>query len=165
MNEDWQNLADMLREELEEYGALLGHFDEQQTAIIAGDSTAVLASARTLEDKARHLQGLRLRREERVKGFALAMGRDPKSTLTAILGGFAPEVRPLLDALVREINHLVHRTRRRAGQNHLLLSRAVEIRQEILQTLRPGAFSKTYSRRGRVTLASPGCVPSYRATG
>jgi flagellar biosynthesis/type III secretory pathway chaperone len=165
MNEDWQNLADLLREELEEYGALLGLFDEQQAAIIAGESAAVLASARALEEKARFVQGLRLRRENRVGEIAFSMGRDPRSTLTSILGGFPPEVRPLLDALVREINRLVHRTRRRAGQNHLLLSRAVEIRQQILQTLRPGAFSKTYSPRGRVTLSSPGCDPNYRATG
>ncbi|MBI3886005.1 MAG: flagellar protein FlgN [Opitutae bacterium] len=165
MNSDWQPLADALRAELSEYGALVGLFDTQQHAILGRDSEAILLSVATIEEQMRHLAGLRDEREALVRAFAAQFGQPPAATLRSLLPFFAADARPLLEALIDEINHLVHRTRRRSRQNHLLLARAVEVRQELLQTLRPDSFTKTYSARGRVALSTPKIASAYQAAG
>ena len=153
MNKDWQPLVEVLREELEEFGALLRLFDEQQAALLSRDSTLVLGSVDAIEEQTRLLQELRGRRELLVRSFALGYNRPGGATLRSLLGDFPAEARPLLEALIDQINQLVHRTRRRSSQNHLLLAREVETRQQILETLRPGSFTRTYSPRGQMALS------------
>lgn len=165
MNPDWHSLADALRAELAEYGALLGLFDIQQNAILGRDSEAILLSASTIEEQMHRLNALRTEREALVRTFALHHAQPPAATLRSLLSFFAAEARPLLEALIDEINHLIHRARRRSRQNHLLLARAVEVRQEMLQTLRPESFTKTYSARGRVALTTPKITSAYQAAG
>lgn len=165
MNQDWSSLADALRAELSEYGALQGFFDLQQNAILARDSEAILLCVSTIEDQMQRLQDLRVDREEIVRAFATTHAQATDATLRSLLPFFPAEARPLLEALIDEINHLIHRARRRSRQNHLLLSRAVEVRQEMLQVLRPDSFTKTYSARGRVALATPKVTSAYQATG
>ena len=72
--------------------------------------------------------------------------------------------RPLLEALINEINHLLHRVRRTSRHNHTLLSRTLELHSETLRQLRPEAFSNTYSPDGRVSAGGRG-VPALRAAG
>lgn len=165
MNSDWQPLADALRAELSEYGALLGLFDTQQNAILSRDSEAILLCVTTIEDQMQRLHHLRSEREEIVRAFAALHTQPATATLRSLLSFFTAEARPLLEALIDEINHLIHRARRRSRQNHLLLSRAVEVRQEMLQVLRPDSFTKTYSARGRVALATPKITSAYQAAG
>ena len=76
---------------------------------------------------------------------------------------FSEEVRPLLSALIDEVNHLIRRVRRGARRNHEILSRAVQIHQETLRTLRPAAFSKTYSHHGEVSIST--AQPAWQAAG
>ena len=59
-------------------------------------------------------------------------------------------VQPLLEALINELNVLIHRVRRMNRHNHALLARAVSSHREILQALRPEAFTQTYAANGRV---------------
>jgi flagellar biosynthesis/type III secretory pathway chaperone len=165
MNTDWQPLADALRAELSEYGALLGLFDAQQNAILERDSEAILLCVSTIEEQMQRLGALRDEREELVRSFAAKFAQPASATLRSLLSFFAAEARPLLEALIDEINHLIHRARRRSRQNHLLLARAVEVRQEMLQTLRPESFTKTYSARGRVALSTPKITSAYQAAG
>jgi flagellar biosynthesis/type III secretory pathway chaperone len=56
----------------------------------------------------------------------------------------------MFEALVREINRLIHQTRRLARQNQQLLSRTIEIHRETLRALRPDIFSTTYDQRGGI---------------
>lgn len=165
MNQDWQPLVDALRSELEEYGALLGLFDTQQNAILSRDSESILLTVSTIEEQMHRLQALRRQREEIVCGYASQFVQPVNSTLRSLVRFFAAEARPLLEALIDEINHLIHRARRRSRQNHLLLSRAVDVRQELLQTLRPESFMKTYSAGGRVALSTPKITSAYQAAG
>ena len=69
------------------------------------------------------------------------------------LRSFPDFVRPLLEALVRDINLMINRTRRKARQNHILLARAVELTQETLRLLQPETFTKTYARSGHVSVS------------
>jgi len=46
------------------------------------------------------------------------------------------DARPLVEALVSEVNLLLHRVRRTSRHNHMLLTRAVDMHQETLELLR-----------------------------
>ena len=86
--------------------------------------------------------------------FALANGQPARATLRSLLPFIAEEARPLIEALIAEVNVLIHRVRRLTRQNHTLLARTVESQQELMRTLRPDAFVHTYSAAGRKSLTS-----------
>lgn len=162
MNTSWEFIAECLRNELQEYGALLGLFEEQQANLLRRDADAVLALASAIEDRSRAAQAVRDHREQAVRRFALAISEGPDSTLRQLIPHFPAEVRPLIDALIDEINHLIHRVRRGARQNQVLLSRTVEAHQEVLRMLRPERFTKTYSPTGTV---APAIASAWQAAG
>lgn len=154
MNTEWQTIAQALREELAEYGELLRLFEAQQASIFERDPDTVLQLAHEIEVQARCLGACRGRREFVVGEFAAAQGRPANSPLRALLPWIAEEARPLLEALIKEVNVLLHRVRRTSRHNHALLSRTVELHQDTLLQLQPQAFSKTYSPSGRVAMTS-----------
>jgi len=154
MNTAWETIATCLRDELQEYGGLLGLFEEQQGALYRRDASTVLAIVSSIEEQARQAAKKRLQRERVVREFAAAQGRPTDATLRQLLPCFPEEVRPMLEALIDEVNRLVHRARRGVRQNALLLQRAVEMHQEALRILRPDAFTKTYSLHGQVSVAT-----------
>ena len=160
MNNTWESIAQSLRDELQEYGGLLSLFEEQQGALFRRDSAGVLASVSLIEQQAQAAAGKRQRREQLVRDFARANGQPPLSTLRSLLPCFPAEVRPMLEALIDEVNRLVHRARRHARQNSLLLQRAIELHQEALRVLRPESFTKTYSARGQVSVATATAAPA-----
>ncbi len=154
MSLSWQSIADHLRNELQGYGGLLALFEEQQANLLRRNPDAVLELAHTIETQARATTEQRLQREMAVRSLAEGCGYASDTPLRELLPLFPSEVQPMLDALVDEINHLIHRVRRGARQNQMLLGRAVEMRQQMLTALRPAAFVKTYSPRGEVTVAT-----------
>jgi Flagellar biosynthesis/type III secretory pathway chaperone len=160
----WQSIADLLRQELAEYGELLRLFEQQQEALFKRDADAVLQLSSHLEDQARILQDCRERRESAVATFAAGFDLPPSTTLRSLLDRIEADARPLLEALINEINRLLHRVRRTSRHNHALLSRTLELQQEMLRELRPGSFTKTYSPNGRVSVATAG-TNSLRAAG
>lgn len=167
MNEAWQTIAECLRDELEEYGALLGLFEEQQNALFRRDASGVLSSAGAIEHQAKSATIKRQRREAVVSDFAKWHGRGTDATLRSLLPFMQEEVRPMIEALIDEVNRLIHRTRHFARQNATLLQRTIDLHQEALRALRPDLFTKTYSPRGQVSVAStlkqPG--PSLQVVG
>ncbi len=112
MNNSWELIAHSLRDELQEYGGLLGLFEEQQTALFRRDAGGVLALVHSIEEHARVASIKRLKREQLVRDFALAQGRPSNSTLRSLISQFPDEVRPMMEALVDEVNRLIHRTRK-----------------------------------------------------
>ncbi|HEX2853423.1 MAG TPA: flagellar protein FlgN [Opitutaceae bacterium] len=161
----WESIVIALRQELSEYGALLILFEDQQRALFERDADAVLAHATSIESQAHSLAECRQNREKIVAAFALEHSRPANSTLRSLLPLVAAEAQPLLEALIDEINRLLHRVRRTSRHNHTLLSRAVEVHQETLQILRPHTFIKTYSPAGRVSVASDPSAGSLRVAG
>ena len=75
------------------------------------------------------------------------------------------EYRPLLDALVRENNQLLFRVQQRARQNHLLLSRSLELMQRFLSTLFPTRDNQVYNDHGTRPIWAPTLRPLYEAVG
>ncbi len=165
MSISWEFIADCLRSELSDYGGLLHLFESQQRALFGRDPDTVLRLANEIEQHAFAVATSRLERERAVEAFAVENGRPSNSSLRAMLPLVDADARPLLEALINEVNLLIHRVRKTSRHNHLLLSRAVEVHQETLRQLRPNAFTKTYSPAGRVSIATAQPAVALRAAG
>jgi len=165
MNTHWEFIAECLRQELADYGGLLHLFEAQQRALFDRNPDAVLGYTTEIDRQAFALAECRTRREQAVSAFALANNRPSTATLRSLLPLIAAEARPLLEALINEVNALLHRVRRVSRHNHTLLSRAVEVHQETLSQLRPQAFTKTYSSAGRLSVAATRPPTTLRAAG
>lgn len=165
MPTEWQHIADALRHEIAEYGGLLHLFEQQQQSLFARDADSVLRLSSEIEA---HVQGLhehRRNREALVATFATEHAQTPTATLRSLLPFFIAEVRPLLEALISEINVLIHRVRRVSRHNHSLLSRALENQQQLLRALRPDSFTQTYSADGRMAMTAPRSESAFRVAG
>jgi flagellar biosynthesis/type III secretory pathway chaperone len=154
LNPTWQKIAECLRNELAEYGGLLALFAEQQKFLFAREPNEVLRLSAAIEQQVRTLDQCRRQREALVSDFAVANAQLPGATLRSLVPLIDSVARPLIEALIGEINHLLHRVRRTSRHNHTLLARAVEVHQDTLQQLRPQAFTKTYSQAGRISIVS-----------
>lgn len=165
MTTDWQQIADFLRAELADYGGLLYLFEKQQRALFDRDADTVLRLADDIEAHTRTLADSRRSREDLVAAFAERNGLPPSTSLRSMLPLIESDARPLLEALINEVNLLLHRVRRTSRHNHTLLSRAVEFHQETIQQIRPNAFTKTYSPAGRVSVTAAQLSTSLRAAG
>ncbi len=165
MKTNWEFIAECLRQELADYGGLLHLFEAQQRSLFDRDPEAVMQLGLELETQARTLAECRTRREQAVAAFAAERDRPSTASLRALLPDIEPAARPLLEALINEVNALLHRVRRTSRHNHTLLSRAVEVHHELLQQLRPNAFTKTYSPAGRLFVASSLGQSTLRAAG
>ncbi len=165
MNPSWNDIADCLRQEVSEYGALYRFYDEQQKRLFANDAEAVLRLSGDIEAQARALHECRLRREGVVTGFAAAHSQPTASTIRSLLPFVPPAARPLIEALIGEVNVLIHRVRRMSRHNHSLLSRTVELQQQMLRQFLPDTFSQTYAPDGRVSLHISSPIPSLRSCG
>ena len=161
----WQPIAESLRAELAEYGGLLALFEEQQKYLFERNADEVLRLSTTIEQRMYSVHTCRCQREEIVTAFASAHAQPAKATLRSMLPLVEAAARPLLEALIAEVNHLLHRVRRTSRQNHLYLSRTVALHQEILQQVLPNAFTKTYSPAGRVSIATPHATSTLRVAG
>ncbi len=154
MNTAWETLADALRAEIAEYGSLLHLLEEQRRFIFQRDVGVVLQSTHSIQPQVDVLQECRERRERAMAEFASANGRAAHGTLRSLLPLVPAEGRPLLEALIAEVNRLVHRLRRAMRLNERLLLCTVECHQELLRRLWPSAFTKTYASNGRVAVTT-----------
>jgi flagellar biosynthesis/type III secretory pathway chaperone len=157
------NLIEALRDEVQEYGGLLSLFEDQQTAILERKPTTVLAIQNSIKGQLETINGCRKRREQIARELAISVGRNPEITVRQLIDYCEEVVRPLLHALIYEVNQLITKTRRRGQQNQMLLARSIEVSQQILQRLNPGALTKTYSRRGRINISRGGVGSTYLA--
>ncbi|MDB6129061.1 MAG: hypothetical protein JWM04_168, partial [Verrucomicrobiales bacterium] len=69
------------------------------------------------------------------------------------------------EALVKENNQLLQRVQQKAKQNHLLLSRSIELMQQFMATLFPGRETVTYRDTGRTQVYSLPTKSYYEAVG
>jgi flagellar biosynthesis/type III secretory pathway chaperone len=157
-------LVDLLRAELSGYGGLLALFDQQQSQLWGRDIQAVAETSATIQELADETNRCRQEREAWVSCFATAHAQASDSSLRRLIPFFPEEQRPLLTALIDEINHLLHRVRRRARQNHSILARAVELHRDVLANLHPAARPRTYVPSGRVGHVA-GPAATLQATG
>lgn len=156
MTTEWETLADAFRNEVQEYGGLLNLFDQQQEAILRRDPDMVLAVADLLESQVETVDKFLHEREAVGKQLAERCDRPPDIPLSELISDSPEPMRPLLFALIEEVNSLVFRTKRRARQNQMLLFRSIDVSRQILQRLNPGEVVQTYSSKGQHNLSVVG---------
>lgn len=161
----WKTIADCLRTEIAEYGGLLQLFEQQQRHLFSREAAAVLRLSAEIEAQVARLHDCRTHREQATVDFARAHGHPAGATLRSMLASVDADARPLVEALIGEVNRLIHRTRRITRHNHALLARAVETHQEFLRALRPEAFTTTYAADGRMNGAAVRPAPALRVAG
>lgn len=161
----WETIADCLREEISDYGALLSLFETQQQALLDRDAETVLRIAAEIEGNTKFLGQARTRREKVVAEFATENGASAGSTLRSLLFLIEPDARPLLNALIDEVNSLLHRTKRTSRHNYALLQSTVEVGREALGRLAPQALSSTYGTGGRVSVVTSPRISNLSASG
>ncbi|MBE2212822.1 MAG: flagellar protein FlgN [Opitutaceae bacterium] len=163
---DWEPLVEILRNELQEYGGLFNLLGQQQDRIIERKPDAVLSINDEIELQTRTVADLRGRREAFVDDLLARVGQPVPGSLRKLIEHLPDFVQPLVEALMTDINHMVRRNRHKARQNHLLLSRAVQLTEETLRVLQPENFTRTYGRTGRATLPTrAAAVSRYNALG
>ena len=157
-------LIDALRNELEEYGEMLALLDEQQEQVLSRQTEGLLETVARINTQAGVLHRVRSEREEIQRTVARAAGQADQSSFFALAQALPADYRPLLQALIKENNQLLARVQQRARQNHLLLSRSVELMQRLIQSLAPGNTTTVYGGDGAVHSSGAGYT-IYEAVG
>jgi flagellar biosynthesis/type III secretory pathway chaperone len=151
-----------MRSEIQEHGALLALFDEQQRAILSRDAARVLALVEAVQKQVDAVHGARSRREN-LMAQAISRSRLPRDIpLLEFMKRFAPTVQPLLQALVEELMRISEQVRRKANQNQILLARSIEVIRDLLEELSPRGAAKVYENDGRVKITLSGTGAAYR---
>jgi flagellar biosynthesis/type III secretory pathway chaperone len=148
MTERIQNLINALRDELKEYGEMLALLDRQQQSVIARHADEVFQSVGFIRRQAEVFAETRARREECLRVTAVDFAQPADASFAVLIPLLPAAYRPLVKALVDENNELLVRVQQRARQNHLLLSRSLELMQGLLDTLLPSRETRVYNGRG-----------------
>jgi flagellar biosynthesis/type III secretory pathway chaperone len=165
MNDLLPNLIEALREELQQYGEMLARLDKQQVRVMERQTRDVLQSVADLKAQTAVIAAARSEREQRQRDLARKLNLPDNAIFGVILPLLPADYRPLVQALVQENNELLVRVQQRVRQNHLLLSHAVELMQQLINSIFPGAGPKTYDGGGRVPGAMLPQHSLYEAVG
>lgn len=129
-----EQVIEALRNELQQYGEMLALLEAQQEAVAQRESGSVLTSIPAIEAQSSAIQEARCTRETHQRHLAWALGRPDSITFQELLPLLPDEYRPLVGALVQEINELLERVRQFAEQNHSQLRRSLELMDRFLVT-------------------------------
>jgi flagellar biosynthesis/type III secretory pathway chaperone len=148
MTDRIQTLINALRDELKEYGEMLALLDRQQQSVIERAAADVFQSAGPIQRQGSTIREIRAHREECARAMARDLLLEPDTGFVVLIPLLPAAYRPLIKALVDENNELLVRVQQRARQNHLLLSRSVELMQGLLDSLLPSREMRVYNGRG-----------------
>jgi flagellar biosynthesis/type III secretory pathway chaperone len=165
MTANIENLLNALRQELEQYNKMLVLLERQRQQIGARRAEGVHQSIGPIKQQGVAIQKARACREECRAQLAqsLQQARDlPFAKLIPLLPG---ECRALLVALVKQNNELLGRMRQRARQNHLHLSRSIELMQSLINSIFPAREPRVYNDRGNMKARRPSQRLIYEAVG
>jgi flagellar biosynthesis/type III secretory pathway chaperone len=165
MNDLLTNLIEALREELKQYGEMLALLDQQQNRVMERHTRDVLQSVADLNTQTAVIAIKREEREQCQRDLARQLNLPDDAIFGVILPLLPADYRPLVQALVQENNELLIRVQQRVRQNHRLLSHAVELMQQLIHSIFPGANPKTYDDSGRTPAAIIPQHSLYEAVG
>jgi len=163
MTESIEKLIAALREELQHYGEMLALLDQQQESAINRLADEMFAATTAIQNQAGIMQATRRDREQCQRVLARELCVVETSTFVEIIPLLPADYRPLLQSLVDENNSLLQRVQQRARQNHLVLSRSVELMQQFLGALFPARETHVYNEHGGRQLSSLPGPPLYQA--
>lgn len=154
MKDFLHHLVDSLREELKEYGEMLALLDQQQEMVIHRQTQDLLQCVQGINSQVENITAARLEREQRQSVVSRHFGLADDTPFALLVPHLPGEYRPLVQALVEENNELLKRIQRRARQNHILLSRIVELMQRLFDPFIPGTRPSTYNDSGTMAAAA-----------
>ncbi len=147
-NTTLESLVHALRAELQDYGELLARLDEEQQCVLRRAPDGLLSAVDSIEEQSLTVQQARSHRENCRERLAEELALLPSSTFADLIQRLPADYRPLVSALMEENNELLRRVQQRARQNHLLLSRSVELMKSFLGTLFQVGHGSTYDQSG-----------------
>jgi len=159
------NLVSALRAELEQYGEMLALLDRQQQHVIARAGDEVFQTVSLIKAQGAAIKLARTRRDECRGLLAQDFGRQQDLSFAELVPLLPPDYQPLVQALVEENNSLLVRVRQRARQNHLLLSRSMELMQNLINSLFPAHETRVYNVQGAMNSRRAGSRRIYEAIG
>ena len=159
----WSALLDLLRDELQEYGGLIGLLNAQQQSILNRKADSLLEINQSVQSQMEASQILQKRRQGFVEALAKNFGKPYHSKLSELLE-YVPDVtQPMFESIIDEINNLITKVRRKVEQNQRLLTRLCDVTDQVLQATSPASHSKTYSATGKVgRLSNSGSSLNHR---
>ena len=157
MNEELKSLITALREELTQYGEVLALMQEQQQFIINRSANELLLNLNVVNEQMEKVSVARNHREACRRALVATLGATEETTFRQMTEMLSPEVQPLLNALVEEINQLLQHIQKWLRQNHMLLSRSLDLMKQIMKGMFPSssATAGTYGRGGQVSPVTP----------
>ena len=150
-----------MRGEIQEQGALLGLFEEQQKAIVARDSDKVLGLVGAIQRQVDVAQMAKARREALMMNALQRSRISPKTPLTALLPQFPPAYQPMLRAMIEEVIRVADRVRSKANQNQVLLARSIDVIRELLEEIAPQPGGRIYDEGGSLKIKLSGTGTAY----
>jgi flagellar biosynthesis/type III secretory pathway chaperone len=165
MNEQLNNLIEALREELKQYGEMLALLDQEQELVMERQTIGIAPCVAAINAQAETLHVVRHECEQRRRHLARTLQLCEDISFKELTSRLPGEYQPLLHALVQENKELLVRVQQRARQNHLLLSRMVELMQKLITSILPGTGPATYSDGGLLLTPSLPAQPLYDAVG
>lgn len=160
-----QHLISALREELQQYGEMLALLDRQHQSIMIRAAEEVFQSISPIQAQGAAIQNARADREKWRRSIAMILQQPDHVGFAVLIPLLPSDYRPLLQALVDENNELLLRVRQRARQNHLLLSRSLELMQGLLNTLLPSRETRVYNDQGNMQTHTIVTRSFYEAVG
>lgn len=165
MIESIKILVKALREELEQYGEMLALLDRQREQVTSRAADEIFQSIGLIKAQSIAIQSARSYRERCLADVAQSCDQAADTTFTELMPLLPSDYRPLLKALVEENNELLLRVRQRARQNHLLLSRSLELMGSLINTFFPARETRTYNDHGSMSVRMTASRPMYEAVG
>ena len=165
MKEQLNNLIESLREELKQYGEMLALLDQEQELVMHRQTIGIPPCVAAINSQADTLTAVRQEREQRRRHLARTLQLCEDSSFKELTSRLPADYQPLVQALVQENKELLVRVQQRARQNHLLLSRMVELMQKLISSILPGAGPATYTDDGMVLTNGLTAQPLYDAVG
>ena len=152
----WEDLLSLLRDELQEYGGLIGLLSAQQQSILNRRTDSLMELNQSVQTQMEASQILHKRREGYVSDLAKLYGESKNSSLSEIVDYFPDVTQPMFHSIIDEINNLISQVRSKIEQNQRLLLRLSEVTDQILSVTDPSSQTKTYTRDGNLRPLSGG---------
>jgi flagellar biosynthesis/type III secretory pathway chaperone len=167
LEENWDQLADMLRREIEGYGRLFGLLEEQRESLLHNNLESLVETNVRMEAHTDELDHWRRERESLVRGlFREVEGASGQNPTVKGLVRHSPEAtQPLFEELLSEVNRLIGESRRKLERNQMLLRRSRDIGRRFLDMINPEpAPGGLYARNGQSrTKSTQNVAGHYRA--
>lgn len=160
-----KQLIAALRDELQQYGEMLARLDEQQEFVLRRAADDLLHTVNGVQNQGVVIAEHRRAREHQQRKAALQLGLTAEATLKEIIPHLPDFYRPLVQALMQENNDLLIRVQQRARQNHLLLTRSLELMQNLMGSLMPASNGAAYNQNGGAFTRPVAARALYEAVG